>query len=312
MPKKFIDLFAGLGGFHLALEQLGCECVFASELKEDLRRLYNINFPDIPIFGDITKINPEDVPPHDILCAGFPCQPFSQAGKRQGFNDEKERGNLFDNICAILEIHRPEYVLLENVSNLKGHDHGNTWRTIKSKLEALNYDVHDPKILSPHEFGIPQHRRRIYIVCRNRDFGTLEGFSFPRTRPMQCDINKIIDVNETQIQKLQPESRNQLAVWQEFLDLTIKNGDTLPSFPIWSMEFGANYEYEAKPPAFQNLEDLVGRKGKFGQEVTGTTVAECLKHLPNYAHTNKNEVFPHWKIKYIKPVSYTHLTLPTN
>lgn len=302
MPRKlkFIDLFAGLGGFHLALEQLGCECVFASELKEDLRRLYNINFPDIPIYGDITRINPEDVPPHDILCAGFPCQPFSQAGKRQGFNDEKERGNLFDNICTILEIHRPEYVLLENVSNLKGHDHGNTWKTIKSKLEALNYEVFEPKILSPHEFGIPQHRRRIYIVCRNKDFGTLEGFSFPRTRPMQCDINKIIDLDETQVQKLKPESRKQLAVWQEFIDLTIQNGDTLPSFPIWSMEFGADYEFEVTPPAFQNLEDLVGRKGKFGQKVTGTTVAECLKHLPNYAHTNKNEVFPHWKIIYIR------------
>ncbi|MEI8272954.1 MAG: DNA (cytosine-5-)-methyltransferase [Paludibacter sp.] len=296
----FIDLFAGLGGFHLALEQLGCECVFASELKEDLRRLYNINFPDTPIFGDITKINPEDVPAHNILCAGFPCQPFSQAGKRQGFDDEKDRGNLFDYICAILEIHRPEYVLLENVSNLKGHDHGNTWITIKAKLEELNYEVFDPKILSPHEFGIPQHRRRIYIVCRNKDFGTIDGFTFPRTRPMQCDITKIIDVNETQIQKLKPESHNQLAIWQEFIDLTIKNGDSLPSFPIWAMEFGANYEFEVKPPAFQNLEDLVGRKGKFGQEVTGSTVAECLKHLPNYAHTDKNPVFPHWKIKYIK------------
>lgn len=296
----FIDLFAGLGGFHLALEQLGCKCVFASELKEDLRRLYNINFPDTPIFGDITKINPEDVPAHNILCAGFPCQPFSQAGKRQGFSDEKDRGNLFDYICAILEIHRPEYVLLENVSNLKGHDHGNTWITINAKLEELNYDVFDPKILSPHEFGIPQHRRRIYIVCRNKDFGTISGFSFPRTRPMQCDITKIIDANETQVQKLKPESRNQLAIWQEFIDLTIKNGDSLPSFPIWAMEFGANYEFEVKPPAFQNLEDLVGRKGKFGQKVTGSTVAECLKHLPNYAHTDRNLVFPHWKIKYIK------------
>ena len=113
------------------------------------------------------------------------------------------------------------------MSNLKGHDHGNTWKTIKSKLEARNYEVFDPKILSPHEFGIPQHRRRIYIVCRNKDFGTLDGFSFPRTRPMQCDINKIIDVNETQIQKLKSESRNQLAIWQEFIDLTIQHGDTL-------------------------------------------------------------------------------------
>jgi DNA (cytosine-5)-methyltransferase 1 len=297
---KFIDLFAGLGGFHLALEQLGCECVFASELKEDLRRLYNINFPDTPIFGDITQIIPEDVPAHNILCAGFPCQPFSQAGKRQGFSDEKDRGNLFDYICAILEIHKPEYVLLENVSNLKGHDHGNTWTTIKAKLEQLNYEVFEPKILSPHEFGIPQHRRRIYIVCRNKDFGTIGGFTFPRTRPIKCDITKIIDINETQIQKLKPESHNQLAIWQEFINLTIQHGDTLPSFPIWAMEFGANYEFEEKPPAFQDFQELNGRKGKLGKTVVGTTVAECLKQLPNYAQTDRNNVFPRWKIRYIQ------------
>ena len=144
---KFIDLFAGLGGFHFALEQLGCECVFASEIKEDLRKLYTINFPGCRIEGDITKISPEDIPAHDILCAGFPCQPFSQAGKRQGFNDDKKRGNLFDNICNILMRHRPRYVILENVSNLKGHDNGNTWNTIFHKLSdsiedgGLNYEV---------------------------------------------------------------------------------------------------------------------------------------------------------------------------
>lgn len=100
---KFIDLFTGLGGFHKALEALGCECVFASELKEDLRKLYQINFPSTQIEGDITKIDPKDIPAHEILCAGFPCQPFSQAGKRQGFDDEKDRGNLFDYICNILD-----------------------------------------------------------------------------------------------------------------------------------------------------------------------------------------------------------------
>lgn len=100
---KFIDLFASLGGFHKALEALGCECVFASELKEYLRKLYQINFPSTQIEGDITKIDPKDIPAHEILCAGFPCQPFSQAGKRQGFDDEKDRGNLFDYICNILD-----------------------------------------------------------------------------------------------------------------------------------------------------------------------------------------------------------------
>lgn len=149
---RYIDLFAGLGGFHLALQEIGGgKCVFASELKADLRELYKINFPDTPIIeGDITKIDPHNVPSHDILCAGFPCQPFSQAGKRQGFDDEKKRGNLFDYICDILAVHRPEFVFLENVANLKGHDHGNTWATILKKLTELNYDVAEPAILSPH------------------------------------------------------------------------------------------------------------------------------------------------------------------
>ena len=150
----FIDLFAGLGGFHKALEALGCVCVFASELKEDLQKLYRINYPTTRIEGDITKIAPKDIPAHDILCAGFPCQPFSQAGKRQGFNDEKDRGNLFNYICDILDYHKPRYVILENVANLKGHDKGNTWATISSKLDELGYSVKD-SIISPHQFGIP-------------------------------------------------------------------------------------------------------------------------------------------------------------
>ena len=142
MPLRYIDLFAGIGGFHLALQRLGHQCVFASELKADLRRLYAINFPGCEIQGDITQIRPENIPAHDILCAGFPCQPFSQAGKQQGFNDEKKRGNLFENICEIVAYHRPRYILLENVSNLKGHDKGNTWREIYRRL----HDVYCPDL----------------------------------------------------------------------------------------------------------------------------------------------------------------------
>lgn len=174
----FIDLFAGLGGFHLALQQLGCKCVFASEIKDDLRKLYALNFPETPIYGDITKINPEDIPPHDIVCAGFPCQPFSQAGKREGFNDTKQRGTLFDYICAIVAEHRPKYLLLENVQNLKNHDNGNTWKVIQEKLAALNYDV-KADILSPHQFGLPQHRKRIFIVAIANEKRFFRPFSFP-------------------------------------------------------------------------------------------------------------------------------------
>lgn len=297
----FIDLFAGLGGFHLALKELGCECVFASEIKEDLRKLYKINFPDTPIIeGDITKIKPEEIPPHDILCAGFPCQPFSQAGKRQGFNDEKERGNLFYYIRDIVKCHRPKYILLENVANLKNHDDGHTWETIKSELEALDYEVAEPAILSPHQFAIPQHRRRIYIVCVDKKRRSLEGFSFPEAIKKKCNIKKIIEEDDTNIIKIKKDTRHQLEVWQEFLDLTVAHGDTIPRFPIWAMEFGATYDYESKAPAFQSLDDFIGKKGKLGIQITGQTVADCVKQLPNYAQNDKNEKFPKWKISYIK------------
>lgn len=298
MSLKFIDLFAGLGGFHLALEKLGCECVFASELKEDLQKLYKINFPDTPIFGDITKIAPEEIPSHDILCAGFPCQPFSQAGKREGFKDEV-RGNLFDNICAILKKHNPKYVLLENVSNLKGHDGKRTWATIQRRLDDLNYWVKD-EILSPHQFSIPQHRRRIYIVCIRKDLGTLDSLVFPQPIKRNCDISKIINPQDTNVIKLKPDTRNQLAVWQEFIDLATQHGKDIPSFPIWAMEFGANYPFEEKAPAFQTIEELQGCKGKLGQSINGSSFTECLKQLPIYAQTPTNEVFPRWKIQYIK------------
>lgn len=296
----FIDLFAGLGGFHKALESLGCKCVFASELKSDLRDLYKINFPNTLIKGDITEINPNDVPAHDILCAGFPCQPFSQAGKRQGFKDEKKRGNLFDNICDILEVHKPRYVILENVSNLKGHDSGNTWKTILSKLEGLNYSVREA-ILSPHQFGIPQHRKRIYIVCQRKDFGNLDGFEFPQPlKKPKCDIKSIINENDVNITPLKSETYTQLEVWQEFLTNIVAHGDKLPGFPIWAMEFGATYDFKELAPAYQSLSNLRGKLGKLGERIDGNTVSECLFQLPIYAQTDKDEQFPIWKIRYIE------------
>lgn len=139
---RFIDLFAGLGGFHLALEKLGCKCVFASELQQELQELYYLNH-GIKCHGDINQVNiKNDIPSHDILCAGFPCQPFSKAGKQEGFNDQQDRGNLFYKIMEILEFHKPEYVFLENVSNLKTHDNHNTYHVIYEKLSSL-YDVQD-------------------------------------------------------------------------------------------------------------------------------------------------------------------------
>lgn len=306
---KFIDLFAGLGGFHLALSGsamrmngLEFECVFASELKEDLRKQYQSNFPNTKIEGDITQISPDDIPAHDILCAGFPCQPFSQAGKREGFNDAKERGNLFNYICDIVAFHKPKYLFLENVQNLKTHDNGNTWSVIQEKLDKLGYDV-KADILSPHQFGISQHRKRIFIVAVNRNLGRISNFNFPipqKGASRYCDVKKLVNPDDTDIVKLKPETRFQLQVWQEFIDLTIEHGQSIPSFPIWAMEFGATYDYREKAPAFQSLEELQGKLGKLGKKITGSSVEECLAQLPIYAQTASAQKFPSWKIRYIE------------
>lgn len=295
----FIDLFAGLGGFHLALEELGHKCVFASEIKPELQKLYTENFPETPVYGDITKIPVNEIPPHDILCGGFPCQPFSQAGKRLGFKED--RGNLFANIMEILQYHKPQFVILENVQNLKNHDNGNTWKVIKETLSEI-YDIKE-SILSPHQFGIPQHRFRIYIVGRIKsEFTTspLEHFEFPEPKHYDCDIKTIVDESATDFMHLREDTRNHLAIWQEFLDELNKHSGKLPTFPIWAMEFGANYEYENVAPAFQSVKELNNKKGKFGKIIKGNTNQDCLSYLPNYAITDKSKVFPPWKIGFIK------------
>ena len=296
---KFIDLFAGLGGFHLALEELGHKCVFASEIQPELQKLYAENFPKTQILGDITKIPVKNIPQHDILCGGFPCQPFSQAGKRLGFTEV--RGSLFGNIMEILKYHKPKYVILENVQNLKNHDDGNTWKVINETLSKL-YDVKET-ILSPHQFGTPQHRFRIYIVGKlknKNNSNPLKDFEFPKPKHYECDINDIIDESATDFMHLRNETRNHLLVWQEFLNELYKHGGKLPTFPIWAMEFGANYEYEELAPAFQSIKQLNNKKGKFGITVKGSSKDDILSFLPNYSITKKSRVFPAWKIQFIK------------
>lgn len=303
----FIDLFAGLGGFHLALKQFAeennceCNCIFASELKADLRQLYNINYPGTPIAGDITQINPKDIPAHDILCGGFPCQPFSLAGKRQGFNDDKDRGNLFNYICTILKEHKPRYVFLENVANLKGHDNGNTWKVISASLDDLGYDVKS-EILSPHQFGIPQHRKRIYIIGGRKDLGGLGNFHFPEPLKENCSVHDIIDINDTNYIPLKKDTRRHIKIWDEFVRLAAENNCKLPGFPIWAMEFGASYEYEKVPPCNQPAKQLKNRTGHLGRVITGKSHAQMMSQLPIYAQEKleKGKQFPKWKIRYIK------------
>ena len=158
---KFIDLFAGIGGFHLALESLGSNCVFASEWDKFASKTYYDNFGLQPN-GDITKIQEKEIPNHDILCGGFPCQAFSISGKQKGFDDI--RGTLFFDIARIVEHHKPKVLFLENVKNLSKHDDGKTLKTILTTLEKLEYNVFT-KIFNASNFGLPQNRERIYIVA---------------------------------------------------------------------------------------------------------------------------------------------------
>ncbi len=157
----FIDLFAGIGGIRLGFEKVGGECVFTSEWDKFAAETYRENFEELP-YGDITKIIPEEIPPFNILLAGFPCQPFSNAGLKKGFDDT--RGTLFFDIARIIKHHKPEVVFLENVKGFRGHDKGNTFKTIKRKLESLGYKVFD-KVLNARDFGVPQNRERIYIIA---------------------------------------------------------------------------------------------------------------------------------------------------
>ena len=139
---RFVDLFAGIGGFHLALRRLGHNCVFASEIDKKLRDRYEENFGMYgdAVQGDITNIDLETIPSHDILCAGFPCQPFSKAGSQLGLKDLVQ-GTLFQSIIEVLEKRHPEYLILENVGNFSRHDNGNTWKIVKENLEQLGYDI---------------------------------------------------------------------------------------------------------------------------------------------------------------------------
>ncbi|HBB29695.1 MAG TPA: DNA (cytosine-5-)-methyltransferase [Clostridiales bacterium] len=183
---KFIDLFAGIGGFRLAGDMNGMECVFSSEIDKYSNEVYKNNFGDYPS-GDITKIESSDIPDFDVLFAGFPCQPFSYSGQLQGFEDET-RGTLFFDIIRILKEKQPEMFLLENVKGLKSHDNGNTLSVILEHLDKLGYNVHW-KILNSMDFGIPQSRDRWYCVGFKKEV----DFEFPKPTNEKVTIRSIID-----------------------------------------------------------------------------------------------------------------------
>lgn len=290
---KFIDLFAGLGGFHVALQKLGHTCVFASEKSESLAQLYQKNF-GIDVNRDITKISVEKIPAFDILCAGFPCQPFSKAGTQEGLNDTKN-GNLFYKIAEILNFHKPQYFILENVRNLEKHDGGKTWKHIREILEKeLLYNI-GTNIYSPHNIGIPQHRERFFIIG-SRD-NKIDELKWPKKNyPLQSLDNYILE-NPNHIFEISKEKKNALKVWQNFIKAFPKHHN-LPSWPIWSMEFGADYPFTKSTPFSSTNYTLGKHKGAFGIPLSGCSREEKFNRLPSYARTHENK-FPKWKQQFI-------------
>ena len=171
----FIDLFAGLGGFRIALESLGAKCVYSNEWDEPVQKVYAENFGDTPE-GDITKVDEKTIPNHDILCAGFPCQAFSISGKQRGFEDS--RGTLFFDVARIVKEKKPKVVFMENVKNFASHFGGKTLSVVKSTMEELGYDFY-PKVLNAVDYGVPQKRERIYMVCFKKDL-KINHFTYPK------------------------------------------------------------------------------------------------------------------------------------
>ena len=188
---KFIDLFAGIGGFRLAFEAVGAECVFSSEVDRFAQLTYSANFGDVPE-GDITLIRSSEIPPHDILTAGFPCQPFSSAGHRKGFKDT--RGTLYFEIERIVKFHLPSVVLLENVKGFMNHDRGRTLDVVLNSLSRIGYNVY-ADTLNARDFGLPQNRVRTFIVAFHAEKVGSQEFEFPKSSRRQKKLGDILERN---------------------------------------------------------------------------------------------------------------------
>jgi DNA (cytosine-5)-methyltransferase 1 len=290
---RFVDLFAGLGGFHVALGRLGHECVFASELDADLRQVYERNFGMRP-HGDIRAVPVSEIPAHDVLCAGSPCQPFSKAGEQQGFDCPKW-GDLFEHVLRVLRHHKPQHIILENVPNLERHGKGETWAKLKRDIEAAGYAI-KAKHLSPHQYGIPQIRERVFIVGSRSG---LSDFVWPdEASATSLSIRAVLEENPSDARMISPQVRSCLEAWQEFVNAFPKDQE-LPSFPIWSMEFGATYPFDGETPFAAGARRLIRYRGSHGVPLRTYPAGRRMEGLPSYARTPAT-AFPPWKVLFIQ------------
>jgi len=290
----FIDLFAGLGGFHLAAAKLGGRCVFASEINPKLRSVYQKNFNLSPV-GDIRQVDTKVIPKHKLLCAGFPCQPFSKAGDQEGLADS-ERGQVFFEVLRIIDRRRPEYLLFENVANFVRHDKGNTYQRIYNELRSRGYDV-KYKQFSPHQFGIPQIRERIYLVGAKNGLKNFEWPTPPTNLP-SLNLRSILARNLINYKPINKNVIHCIETWQKIIQ-SIPEDNPLPSFPIWAMEFGATYPLDYDSLWQCPIEKLRKSKGAFGQKMAGFSRKEIMSIIPSYASYHKDS-FPEWKRRFIE------------
>jgi DNA (cytosine-5)-methyltransferase 1 len=271
----FIDLFAGIGGMRLGLEANGGECLFTSEWDRWSQKTYAANFDDIPS-GDITKIPIEEIPDHDILAAGFPCQPFSLAGvskknslgREHGFKD-KTQGTLFFNVASIIEAKRPSMFLLENVKNLRGHDKGRTYKVIMETLQQLGYWVHSEVIDARH--WVPQHRERIFLVGFDRKiYGDFVPFNFPAPPEKRRVLGEILDVDV--------EDRYVLSdkLWQYLQDYAAKHREKGNGFGFGLVDGGSVTRTLSARYHKDGSEILISRNGSNPRRLTPRECARLM------------------------------------
>ena len=282
---RFIDLFAGLGGFHHGLDKAGgFKCVFASEIDPRLRELYESNH-EFKSAGDITRIDVEAVPPHDVLCAGFPCQPFSLAGAKKGARCPKA-GRLIEHVMRIARHRKPEFLILENVPGLMTVANGSVWKYITTVLTELGYKGKH-KVISPLDVAVPQNRRRLFLVASlNHDVARV--FDWPAPSRVQ-DVGEFLDTSPIACKAVEPKKLAQLEKWQQLLmDCVLP--DPMPIQSIAAPEFGATYPFD-----FSNmrLRDLKKYRGAYGQPLDDCfNWREAMDRMPSYCR--KHRKVPGW------------------
>ncbi|GAP43599.1 DNA-methyltransferase [Lentimicrobium saccharophilum] len=281
-PKfTFIDLFAGIGGIRLAYQNLGGKCVFSSEWNNPARITYDANFGEVP-FGDITKISEKDIPDHDILLAGFPCQPFSIAGvskknalgRAHGFLDETQ-GTLFFDIARIIDHKRPKAFMLENVKNLVSHDKGNTFKVISGTLKELGYSIYY-KVLDSKHF-VPQHRERIIIVGFNSQiFNNQEKFEFPDLPEPKSSAKEILESN--------PDDKYTLTdnLWQYLQNYSRKHKEKGNGFGFGLVDFDGITRTISARYYKDGSEALIPQAGKNPRRLTPRECARLQGYPDNF------------------------------